>query len=440
MKIIKFVLLLLIAITISSLQILPQESHNHLLKTRLIPGSKFYPEVLSHVNPIKSYNRLFNLNTVSTKHNSGIFIDSAIYLSTSGKNKITYEYDNIGRISSFIWTSWFQNKWTNWERTTETYDSLGNIIFELTSGWDMDYWLDDSRETYNYDSNRNITYALYEIFQNSQWVNFIMDTYKYNSIGNLESDESKYWDSTGWHNSTRSSMFYNSNGDRDSILIESWIDSHWENNLIWTLEYENHKTITSYLAKTWSDSQWVYSDRGNFKYDSNGYWIYGLYQKWDGGQWLDNLRFNYSYNDNNFFTHGLNEIYKDGTWTRGDGIFSVSKPDLRISIISTELIIYYNITSINDKLLNFDGYALSQNYPNPFNPATTIKFSIPYAGFVQLKVYNILGKEIKTLVNDFRSKGNYEVKFDASNLASGIYLYQIISGSYKKSKMMILQK
>ena len=69
-------------------------------------------------------------------------------------------------------------------------------------------------------------------------------------------------------------------------------------------------------------------------------------------------------------------------------------------------------------------YGMEQNYPNPFNPTTTIRYQIPKDGIVTLKVYDILGREVKTLVNEFKTKGRYEVQFDANKLASGVYLYQ----------------
>jgi len=85
-------------------------------------------------------------------------------------------------------------------------------------------------------------------------------------------------------------------------------------------------------------------------------------------------------------------------------------------------------------------YQLMQNFPNPFNPSTKIKFSVPEQGIVQIKVFNVLGKEIKTLLNDYRRAGKYEVVFDAGNLPSGIYFYRIVSGKYKETKKMILLK
>ncbi|MCP5064760.1 MAG: T9SS type A sorting domain-containing protein, partial [Ignavibacteriae bacterium] len=82
------------------------------------------------------------------------------------------------------------------------------------------------------------------------------------------------------------------------------------------------------------------------------------------------------------------------------------------------------------------------NYPNPFNPTTTIEYSVPNVesskGFsIQLKVFNILGQEIVTLVNGIRLPGKHTIKFDSSNLTSGIYFYQLTSGSFSETKKMI---
>jgi len=83
---------------------------------------------------------------------------------------------------------------------------------------------------------------------------------------------------------------------------------------------------------------------------------------------------------------------------------------------------------------------LYQNYPNPFNPSTTIQYAIPKAGVVTLKVYNILGQAIITLINGEKPIGSYEVEFDASTLSSGIYFYQLKSGSFVVTKKMLLMK
>jgi hypothetical protein len=99
-----------------------------------------------------------------------------------------------------------------------------------------------------------------------------------------------------------------------------------------------------------------------------------------------------------------------------------------------------NTVDVEDRgsLLSPNNYNLAQNYPNPFNPITTIQYSIPQRSSVTLKVYDVLGNEIAALVNEEKERGVYLVNFDASNLASGIYLYRIQAGSFVETKKMIL--
>lgn len=87
-----------------------------------------------------------------------------------------------------------------------------------------------------------------------------------------------------------------------------------------------------------------------------------------------------------------------------------------------------------------DEFSLEQNYPNPFNPSTTIKYSIPNSGFVTLKVYDIIGNELVTLVDEERSPGSYEVSFNASDYASGIYIYALRADGFTQTKKMMLIK
>jgi hypothetical protein len=85
-------------------------------------------------------------------------------------------------------------------------------------------------------------------------------------------------------------------------------------------------------------------------------------------------------------------------------------------------------------------FSLLQNYPNPFNPSTTVKYQLPQTSHVLLTVYDILGREVSVLVNERRDAGIYEVRFDGSNLASGVYFYRIQAGDYLASKKMLILK
>ena len=103
------------------------------------------------------------------------------------------------------------------------------------------------------------------------------------------------------------------------------------------------------------------------------------------------------------------------------------------------------ITNVKDEIASVNDFVLYQNYPNPFNPTTKIKFQIPDQvrndkSQVTLKVYDVLGNEVATLVNEEKPAGTYEVEFNGDNLPSGIYLYQLQEGSSTKTKKMVLLK
>jgi hypothetical protein len=99
-----------------------------------------------------------------------------------------------------------------------------------------------------------------------------------------------------------------------------------------------------------------------------------------------------------------------------------------------------NVVSVDDEITYPGEYLLSQNYPNPFNPTTKIKYQIPNSGFVTLKVYDLLGREVATLVNEEKPVGSYEIKFNGSHLSSGIYFYKLQAGDYTEVKKMTLMR
>jgi len=89
---------------------------------------------------------------------------------------------------------------------------------------------------------------------------------------------------------------------------------------------------------------------------------------------------------------------------------------------------------------NFDDYRLYQNFPNPFNPATIISYKLNQQGFVTLKVYNLVGQVVKTLVSEYQESGTYSKQFDASQLSAGVYLYKLQVNSFTSVKRMTLIK
>ena len=99
-----------------------------------------------------------------------------------------------------------------------------------------------------------------------------------------------------------------------------------------------------------------------------------------------------------------------------------------------------SVVNVEKELANPTEFILYQNYPNPLNPSTSITYAIPQTKKVVLKVYDVLGREVATLVNEEKQPGTYEINFDASSLTSGVYFYKIQAGSFVQTKKMILLK
>jgi hypothetical protein len=109
------------------------------------------------------------------------------------------------------------------------------------------------------------------------------------------------------------------------------------------------------------------------------------------------------------------------------------------SMPSEEL--HVSLTGVTDnRQFTIDNYKLYQNYPNPFNPTTKIKYQLPEISKVKLIVYDVLGREIRTLVNEEKPAGTYEVEFDGKGLPSSVYIYRIETGKFSDTKKIVLLK
>jgi len=165
---------------------------------------------------------------------------------------------------------------------------------------------------------------------------------------------------------------------------------------------------------------------------------------WDGGS---NLLIEICYNNSSYTTNtmlnstnAVNSVvnkYQDLSTSSGcdftTGAVYNPRPDIGLTFD-------YPNSITNPVVLTPKDFRLYQNYPNPFNPSTKIKFEIPEAARVLIKVYDVLGKEVTTLVNENKTAGSYIVDFNASGLTSGVYFYKLIAGKYSDTKKMIIMK
>jgi hypothetical protein len=413
----------------SSKQFNPKHSYSNPLHSK-----EFNPNL-----DINNYFYSYNTNKIK---NSSSLLDSIVEICqlSLGNQKYSFYYDQAGRVNYYITQDWFNNKWENSLRNTYFYDSLGSLSFELMEILSAGQWTPWYRISYTYDEKRNQIAELFEGYKDSGWVNNYQNINKYESDGNLANQIHMQWNGKEWITNYQEIIFFKE-GVRDSILFQDWVDGQWVNDKSAKPAYDNQGNLITMLWKTWSDTQWVNYTRGNWNYGLYKNIVSGLIEDWDGAQWINDSRFSYSYNSDNLFTHGINEIWQYDAWVIGNGIFYYDRSDIfDLAFNCADLTVYYKNTLGVDKLNILEGYSLAQNYPNPFNPSTTITYSLAKAGNVTLKIYDLLGKEVAVLVNGYKTKGQYNIKFEVSNLPSGIYIYQLNSNGYSLSKKMVILK
>jgi len=217
-------------------------------------------------------------------------------------------------------------------------------------------------------------------------------------------------------------------------LKQDWSSSgsSWENDELCLYTYDVNYNMIEELKNYWDDSSWVILSEKTYTYDMNNNLIEELWQGWWGLTWTNQDLYTYTYDGNNNMTELLHQYWDGSSWVN-----------------SMRDVYSYIPTGIEDYEYLVTAYSLSQNYPNPFNPSTTIKYQIPELSLVTLKVYDVLGSEIITLVNEEKPLGSYEVDFSVGqnsilSLSSGIYFYRLQvyapgrAGSFVETKKMML--
>jgi photosystem II stability/assembly factor-like uncharacterized protein len=340
----------------------------------------------------------FNLNAVSfaDKNNCWAAGDSGrIYKSSNGgKNWISQASNYSSRINSLSFVD-NKNGWANGIRTTDgginwtPYDTGTEGPFEAIyfisqfDGWMVSrdgqiLKTSDGGETWEDENSRfQYEYDLYSVF--------FLD------------------DSTGWNCGGGGLIAKTTDGGK------TWETQHTDQNTLYQIKFIN----SSYGFAVGSREDILFTNDG-------------------GRTW-----------NNRVITSDFAPVMKSIALIDTNNIWLAGS---RGTIIKSKLIPYNSQNSDTSQGGNNNGntiptdFILYQNYPNPFNPSTRIDYSIPRSSFVTLKVYDILGREAATLVNEEKPAGNYEVEFNGSNLSSGVYFYRIEAESFVSTKKLVLLK
>ncbi len=214
----------------------------------------------------------------------------------------------------------------------------------------------------------------------------------------------------------------------------SGFESHWSNALVGIDDGDNHPKIVwgpypGELAGTLKE-YWVYAASHNHGQPPVTFNKIAEVED-DVWEYVDNtVEIGTGYNDKTYYVKAMYEDAQreEKTTSATNSItYQLTIPDK------------INLGYLHNKL-NSTEYGLEQNHPNPFNPATRIDYSLKYDGIVNLVIYDVLGREITTLVNENKPAGNYSVEFNAGDLPSGIYFYNLKAGTYTEIKKMLLLK
>jgi len=247
--------------------------------------------------------------------------------------------------------------------------------------------------------------------------------YTYDVENRLIEKLSKEWSQANWVDDLRIIYYYDSIGNQIEEFIEYWNGNMWINSYKINFNYDLHNNLIEELGENWENENWVFDRKTLRSYDILDRVIEIQTYNWQQNQWIGEYKNSRAYDLQGNLYQTLFQLFDE----------TIGWYNFYLTYYYYELVV--GVDS-NYDILPEDKH-LAQNYPNPFNPSTSIQYTVSRQQFVVLKVYDVLGNEIATLVNQEKSAGTYEIKFDASILTSGVYFYTLEAGSFIETKKMI---
>lgn len=349
--------------------------------------------------------------------------------------KYTYSY-NSSRTEIIIEEFDFNNDESTWEYAGITEYKFTNeglptsIKFNFSSdvyteNVELNYYFSESiLDSLVYSGSENEPDGSYEYSSVSRITQITSDSARYTATytenGFISDDiEEGYFVQKG---NDLVEVYENTNAEEGEYLLERYAYSGITFTELITSDFNEFFFVDEYNDEYYQNEGWVPYSRKTFT-EETSFLTTALYEYFEDGIWEESDRYSYTYDNGQIIES--EEAYKN---SEGDWLTYYRTLYTYGGLVSNE---------IEEKV---GAFKLSQNYPNPFNPTTSINFELLNSGFVSLKVYNILGAEVKTLVSENISAGQHAVSFDASNLPSGIYYYTINTTNFSEAKSMTLIK
>jgi hypothetical protein len=234
----------------------------------------------------------------------------------------------------------------------------------------------------------------------------------------------EYYDGGEWVNDTRFLYEYDAN---NNMIIQTWEsydyeEDEWIQFRYTTYTYNAQGQLEESISETYLSEDFILSSKVQYEYNQQGLRSAEIFSSREGDDWKFTRRTTYAYDNNNDRILRLNQTALENDWINESRyLYGTAVP-----------------TNIADTPHMPVRYELMQNYPNPFNPETTIRFSLPERGTVQLTVYNLLGQRMATLADGMYEAGEHNIVFNARGLSSGVYYYRLHTDGFTQTRKLML--
>jgi len=262
-------------------------------------------------------------------------------------------------------------------------------------------------------------------------------------VEKLDFPPEQWWMKTHLSDGVKLALAKNSHTSDTFYLPDTVIAYAKGDTMRYTYTYDASGNMLTTLWEDWDGTQWVNFVRYTCTYDASGNRLTELAEDWNGTQWVNDWRWAYTYDISGNISLFASEIWSGSSWVPENGnlSFSIGRNDYdfygyQITLSYTEI----TTSFVSQQEGPVTSYELAQNYPNPFNPSTTIEYALPQASFVTLKVYNVLGEEVATLVAGDHAAGTFKAAWDASDMPSGVYFYRLQAGDFVQAKNLVILK
>ncbi len=410
-------------------------------------GVSFYSNSNTENNSVTTSNIIEQLNPKGVTLSSKWQIDSIdVYTQEGIAIKSVFTYEN-SKVMKHLALDYENSNWVNYVLGLNEYDENNNRILYLSKRWYNNEWQDYSKITFEYNDENNEIYSLSEFYHDSVWVNRSR-SYKDYQDPNYKETLHQFFEDDLWQNDIFIQDYYGPGEIPEYSVVQIWNDNNWKNYIQFDRDFNELNQLTYIAIELWQNGSFEFVAKVEYLYNGNDQIEKQNYYEKVDNNWELIYRQSYYYDENHNAVEIINEDSVDGQWQPINAPIVVSFPyGYAIGYLFYKVQLYYgNVSDIEENSEIVNDFTLSQNYPNPFNPNTTIKFTTPPSPYqgeglrVRLKVYDILGREIKTLLNKPMQPGSYEVEFNGNNLTSGVYFYVLESGGMRLSKKMLLLK